>query len=126
VLGFNFMEGKEKITLSDQDRESMGYAFLKAGEKELAKSQFLAAHWTEENIKKVLDEAASKNPEKGSKKMGSEEKKEFLKGMAEEFEEKAEKEEKEGKNKNINYYKELARAYRRELKEMEENENKNK
>jgi acyl-CoA reductase-like NAD-dependent aldehyde dehydrogenase len=108
----------EKIIFSEKDHEAMGYTLLKAEEAKLAKAQFSAAHWTEENIQKVLADAAPKNSEKETQKMSLEEKKEFLKKMLEEFEEKAEKEEKNGKKEKGKYYRELARAYRRELEKI--------
>lgn len=106
----------EKTILSDQDRESMGHALLKAGETKMAKLQFLAAHWTEENIQKILASADQKNPEKEPKKMEPEEKKELFRKMAEEFEEHAKNAEGKEWGKK---YEQMARIYRREVEKME-------
>jgi hypothetical protein len=109
-------EGNEKMTLSEKDHEAMGYAFLKSGEKELAKMQFSAAHWPEENIQKALSSAEERKPEKESPKMNPEEKKDLFEKMAEEFEQHAKNAEGKEWGKK---YEELARTYRRELERME-------
>lgn len=112
------MEGKEKITLSEKDHESMGYAFLKAGEKELAKSQFSAARWAEEDIQKALASAGREKPEKELRKMEPEEKRELFKKIAEEFEEHAKRAEGKEWGKK---YEEMAKTYRRQAEKIEKN-----
>jgi acyl-CoA reductase-like NAD-dependent aldehyde dehydrogenase len=114
MLGLENMEGKEKITLSEKDHEAMGYAFLKSGEKELAKMQFSAAHWTEEDIQKALASVKESGKEP---KMNPEEKKDLFEKMAEEFEQHAKNAEGKEWGKK---YEELARTYRRELDRMGE------
>ena len=108
-----------------EDYEATGRELLKV-DPTLARAYLRASNLPKAEINNLIDEAQRVKSAKETKKMGPEEKKDLWEKMAEEFEEKAKKieelpesEKNETTEKNKKEYQKLARAYHREIEEIE-------